>query len=72
LYACIATSLANLLIVGLLSLTFYRENGKADRGEKELEADEVRLDPRIPTRMSEKMADEFPQEDFQPGFRYTY
>jgi sugar phosphate permease len=51
LYACIITSLANLLIVGILSLTFYFENRKADRGEKELEADE---------------------EDFQPGFRYTY
>ncbi|KAK0611533.1 general substrate transporter [Immersiella caudata] len=51
LYACITTSLANLIIVTLLSITFYSENRKADRGEKELEADE---------------------EDFQPGFRYTY
>ncbi|KAK5661727.1 hypothetical protein OQA88_9827 [Cercophora sp. LCS_1] len=51
LYACIATSLFNLIIVTVLSISFYIENKKADRGEKELEADE---------------------EDFQPGFRYTY
>lgn len=43
LYACIATSLANLVIVATLSWAFYIENGKADRGEKELEADEVSL-----------------------------
>lgn len=41
LYACIATSLLNLIIVAILSATFYMENKKADRGEKELEADEV-------------------------------
>ncbi|KAK0649424.1 major facilitator superfamily domain-containing protein [Cercophora newfieldiana] len=51
LYACIVTSIANLIIVAALSWAFYIENGKAERGEKELEADE---------------------EDFQPGFRYTY
>jgi len=41
LYACITTSLLNLLIVAALSITFYFENKKADRGEKELESDEV-------------------------------
>lgn len=51
LYACIITSIANLVIVALLSAAFYIENGKADRGEKELEADE---------------------DEFQPGFRYTF
>jgi len=41
LYACIATSLLNLVIVAALSIAFYIENGKADRGEEELEAEEV-------------------------------
>ncbi|KAK0725386.1 major facilitator superfamily domain-containing protein [Lasiosphaeris hirsuta] len=51
LYACIATSLLNLIIVAALTLTFWRANKKADRGEIELESAE---------------------EEFQPGFRYTY
>jgi len=45
LYACITTSLANLVIVSVLSYTFYIENGKADRGEKELEADDEGFQP---------------------------
>ena len=43
LYACITTSLLNLFIVAALTLTYYRENSKADRGEKELETHEVRV-----------------------------
>ncbi|KAK4143042.1 general substrate transporter [Dichotomopilus funicola] len=39
LYACIATTLLTILIVGALTLDFKRLNGKADRGERELECD---------------------------------
>lgn len=39
LYACIATTLLTMILVGLLSLDFRRLNGQADRGEKELECD---------------------------------
>ncbi|ROT34495.1 MFS general substrate transporter [Sodiomyces alkalinus F11] len=40
-YACIAASLLTVVLVGLLSVDFYFQNRKADRGEKELEgADE--------------------------------
>ncbi|KAK3346753.1 general substrate transporter [Lasiosphaeria hispida] len=41
LYACIATSLLNLIIVTGLTFTFWRANKKADRGEIELEDAEV-------------------------------
>jgi len=41
-WACIATSLLTILIVGVLSLDFARQNRKADRGEKELETSDVR------------------------------
>lgn len=51
LYACLACAILNIVLVGVLSLSFKVLNGKADRGEKELES-----------------AD----ENFQPGFRYTY
>jgi predicted MFS family arabinose efflux permease len=37
LYACIATSLLTLVIVGILTLAFVRKNRQADRGEVELE-----------------------------------
>jgi predicted MFS family arabinose efflux permease len=52
LYACIATTLLTMLIVGALTLDFWRLNKKADRGERELECD----------------AD----DNYEPGFRYTY
>jgi len=39
LYACIATTLLNLIIVGALTLYFRRLNKKADWGERELECD---------------------------------
>ncbi|KAK1749346.1 major facilitator superfamily domain-containing protein [Echria macrotheca] len=45
LYACITTSLLNLVIVSALTLDFYIQNKKADRGEKELEADEEGYQP---------------------------
>jgi MFS family permease len=41
LYACLATTGLTIIIVCLLSLEFKRQNGKADRGEKELEAESV-------------------------------
>lgn len=41
LYACLATAVANLVIVVILTVHAYLENKKADRGEKELEADDV-------------------------------
>ncbi|ERT02741.1 uncharacterized protein SPSK_00499 [Sporothrix schenckii 1099-18] len=50
-YACIAVSLLTLILVAIVSISSYRKNKKADRGEIELEAHE---------------------EDYQPGFRYTY
>ncbi|OAA54557.1 Major facilitator superfamily domain, general substrate transporter [Niveomyces insectorum RCEF 264] len=50
-YACVATSLLSLVLVALLSINYYINNKKADRGEKELEVSE---------------------DDYQPGFRYTY
>ncbi|KAH8886480.1 MFS general substrate transporter [Thozetella sp. PMI_491] len=51
LYTCIACSLLTMLIVGVMSITFYIMNKQAERGEKELESSD---------------------EDYQPGFRYTY
>ena len=41
LYACITTSLLSIVLVGILTVAFRIENGKADRGEKELEASDV-------------------------------
>ena len=38
-WACIACSLLSILVVGVLELEFKRQNGKADRGEKILEAE---------------------------------
>ncbi|KAK0713077.1 MFS general substrate transporter [Lasiosphaeria miniovina] len=52
LYACIATCLLNLIIVAVLSISFYFLNRQADRGERELECEG--------------------DDDYQPGFRYTY
>jgi len=44
-WACIACCLLSLILVGLLDMTFKRENAKADRGEKILEAHAVSLIP---------------------------
>ncbi|CAK7204200.1 hypothetical protein SEUCBS139899_006954 [Sporothrix eucalyptigena] len=49
--ACITVNPLSLILVGMLSLSFYRSHKKADRGEIELEAGD---------------------DDYQPGFRYTY
>jgi hypothetical protein len=40
-YACIACCLLSIVIVGLLSLKFRRANAKAERGEMELEYNDV-------------------------------
>lgn len=69
LYACLACCLLSILLVGLLSLDFRRENRQADRGEKELEASDV-SDPWHSGDMRART--DFQQPDFQPGFRYTY
>ncbi|KAL2135157.1 hypothetical protein VTI74DRAFT_9588 [Chaetomium olivicolor] len=38
-YACIATTLLNIILVSVLSAYFYKLNKAADRGERELECD---------------------------------
>jgi hypothetical protein len=43
LWACIAVSLMNIIIVGILSISYYIDNKKSERGEKELEADDVSI-----------------------------
>ncbi|KAI1172175.1 major facilitator superfamily domain-containing protein [Nemania sp. FL0916] len=45
LWACIAVSLMNIIIVGVCTISFYFDNKKADRGEKQLEAEDVEHDP---------------------------
>jgi hypothetical protein len=40
LYTCLACSILTIVLVGVLSLTFRIMNGKADRGEKELESND--------------------------------
>lgn len=40
-YACIACALFNIILVVICDLEFKRQNGKADRGEKLLEAHDV-------------------------------
>jgi hypothetical protein len=47
LWACIAVSLMNIIIVGICTISYYIDNKKAERGEKELEAEDVRDLPRI-------------------------
>ncbi|KAI1421674.1 major facilitator superfamily domain-containing protein [Xylaria sp. FL1777] len=39
-WACLAVTLLNIVLVGILTISFYIDNKKADRGEKELEAEE--------------------------------
>lgn len=41
LWACIAVSLLNIIVVCICSISYYIDNKKADRGEKELEAEDV-------------------------------
>ncbi|KAJ8116472.1 hypothetical protein ONZ43_g4434 [Nemania bipapillata] len=45
LWACIAVSLMNIIVVGICSISYYIDNKKADRGEKELEADDEGYQP---------------------------
>jgi hypothetical protein len=67
LYACLVTAVANLVIVVILTVHAYIENKKADRGEKELETDDV--SDILP---EEVIVTDHLQENYQPGFRYTY
>ena len=41
LYACLACALLNIILVGVLSVSFRFLNGQANRGEKELESSDV-------------------------------
>ncbi|KAI1434389.1 major facilitator superfamily domain-containing protein [Xylaria sp. CBS 124048] len=45
LWACIAVALVNILIVGINSISYYIDNKKADRGEKELEPTDAEYQP---------------------------
>ncbi|KAI3343772.1 major facilitator superfamily domain-containing protein [Ustulina deusta] len=45
LWACIAVSLLNIVIVGVCTISYYIDNKKADRGEKELEAEDEGFQP---------------------------
>ncbi|KAI1264397.1 major facilitator superfamily domain-containing protein [Xylariaceae sp. FL1019] len=45
LYACIAVSLLNIILVCLCDLSFLHSNKKADRGEKELEVSDEAAQP---------------------------
>ncbi|KAI0200663.1 major facilitator superfamily domain-containing protein [Astrocystis sublimbata] len=45
LWACIAVSLLNIILVGICTISFYFDNKKAERGEKELEAEDEGFQP---------------------------
>ena len=45
LYACIACTLLNFLLIGILTVYFKIENRRADRGEKELESNDTDFQP---------------------------
>ncbi|GAW26314.1 putative major facilitator superfamily transporter [Rosellinia necatrix] len=45
LWACIAVSLLNIIVVGVCTISYYVDNKKADRGEKELEAEDEGFQP---------------------------
>ncbi|KAJ8128932.1 hypothetical protein O1611_g4701 [Lasiodiplodia mahajangana] len=45
LWACIAVALMNIVIVGICTLSYYIDNKKAERGEKELEAEDEGFQP---------------------------
>ncbi|KAI0180791.1 major facilitator superfamily MFS-1 [Hypoxylon sp. FL1284] len=45
LWACIACALMGILLVGVMDLSFYFDNKKADRGEKELETSHEDFQP---------------------------
>ena len=73
-WACIATALLTIILVGFLSVVFRLENKMADRGEKELETSDVRTTESFLKSVvfSGAIANKFVyQEDYQPGFRYT-
>jgi len=76
LYACLACSILNVVLVGVLDIAFYFQNKKADRGEISIEAHEVRH------AVQNAGISDFPvhqanhttplQDDSQSNFRYTY
>jgi hypothetical protein len=68
-YACIATSLLNIVIVLLVTFMSWRQNKRADRGEVELEYNDVSVIELCEDSFS--WADKM-QENDQKGFRYTY
>ncbi|KAI0540840.1 major facilitator superfamily domain-containing protein [Xylaria digitata] len=45
LWACIAVALLNIVIVGVCTISYYIDNKKAERGEKELEAEDEGFQP---------------------------
>lgn len=45
LWACIAVSLLNIIVVCICTISYYYDNKKADRGEKELEAEDEGFQP---------------------------
>ncbi|TGJ83950.1 hypothetical protein E0Z10_g4797 [Xylaria hypoxylon] len=45
LWACIAVALLNIVVVGVLTISYYIDNKKAERGEKELEAEDEGFQP---------------------------
>lgn len=42
-WACIACALMNLLLVGIIGISFWRDNSKQARGEKMIESNDVSL-----------------------------
>lgn len=72
LYAAIACSLLNIILVIIVDTKFFFENRKAERGEKELEADEdvSLIAQKFFCSKEEKLT--FQQEIRERGFRYTY
>ena len=68
-YACIATSLLNIVIVLLVSFMSWRQNKRADRGEVELEYNDVSS---LEMRDCSCSRTNKSQENDQKGFRYTY
>jgi hypothetical protein len=67
-WACIACALLAIILVVVLDFTFKRENAKADRGEKVLEAHDVSKPMSYPRTQRLTQS----QEGSPTDFRYTY
>ena len=71
LYACIACCLLTIIIVGLITLRSWTLNKRADRGEVELEYNDVSFCASALLGCTD--INKFPLQDGdQKGFRYTY